>query len=84
MGDEGKVRNMRACLSVFLLLSMASLVGCFIPQAKAEEGTAAEAEHAKKEIQKYIELVGKNDLENRESAWEETRQSRKNPGWKSR
>ena len=75
---------MRACLSGFVLWCAVSPVGFFSPQAKGEEVAAEDTEQAKQEIQKYIKLVGQNDLENRESAYEETRESQKKPGWKSR
>jgi len=48
--------------------------------AKNTEGT----EHVKKEIQSYIEIVGKNDLDNRKDAYAKPALRRSSPGWKTR
>ena len=72
-----------ACAAVLLLGSIFGMV-CSEPNLATDVVETEKSAQAKKEIQNYIDLVGKNDREDRENAYAKPRRTKKTPGWKSR
>lgn len=74
----------KTCLVGILLLSHLCCAAWSEPETSADEPDPKKTAQTQKEVQCYIDLVSKNDREDRESAYAKPRRTEKNPGWKSR
>ena len=84
VGDEGEMKKIKIAFAAVLFFGHVFGAAWSEPNLATDAIDTEKSAQAKKEIQSYIDLVGKNDREDREDAYAKPQRTEKTPGWKSR